>query len=131
MKGVENPAREVRGDPTRPISVEPFNGIVTVHLSDVMLGSSAEALVLREADYPPVFYIPFGDIYFEFLQRSATSTHCPFKGDASYWSASPAAGGTADVMWAYEQPNNDVLAIKNHGAFYPDKVRIETRPRGF
>jgi uncharacterized protein (DUF427 family) len=123
-----NPAPGFRRDPSYRIAVEPFDGIVTVRLGDAVLASSAEALTLREADRAPVFYIPFGDIYFEFLKRSATATHCPFKGEASYWSAALADGVTQDVMWAYEQPYDEMLEIGDHGAFYPGKVRIETTP---
>lgn len=123
-----NPSPGFRRDPSYRIAIGPFEGIVTVRLGDVVLASSAEALTLREADRPPVFYIPFGDIYFEFLKPSATTTHCPFKGNASYWSAKLADGVTQDVMWAYEQPYDEMLAIGGHGAFYPARVTIETMP---
>ena len=85
--------------------MEPFDGVVTVVFSDAILASTDEALVLREADYPPVFYIPFKDIYFELLKPSDTSTHCPFKGDASYWNASAVGEAVNDVMWAYGRPS--------------------------
>ena len=82
MNIAANPAPGFQRNPSRRITVEPFEGAVTVVFSDAILASSDNALVLREADYPPVFYIPFKDIYFEFLKRSDTSTHCPYKGDA-------------------------------------------------
>ncbi len=122
------PFARVSAEPVAPITVEPFDGVVTVVFSDAILASTDEALVLREADYPPVFYIPFKDIYFELLKRSDTSTHCPFKGDASYWNASAVGEAVNDVMWAYERPYDEMTEIKDHGAFYPDKVRIEANP---
>lgn len=109
--------------------MKPFGGAVTVVFSDAILASTDKALVLREADYPPVFYVPFEDVHFEFLKRSGTSTHCPYKGDASYWNATVAGGAVNDVMWAYERPYDEMMQIKDHGAFYPDKVRIEANPK--
>ena len=129
MNIAANPAPGFQRNPSHRITVEPFDGIVTVVFADAMLASTDKALILREANYPPVFYIPFEDIYFEFLKRSDSSTHCPFKGNASYWSASAAGEAANDVMWAYERPYDEMTGIKDHGAFYPDKVRIEAKPR--
>lgn len=125
MKIAANPSPGFKRNPSHRIAVEPFDGAVTVVFSDAILASTDKALMLREADYPPVFYIPFKDVYFEFLKRSGTSTHCPFKGDASYWSVSAAGEAINDVMWAYERPYDEMLPIRDHGAFYPDKVRID------
>jgi uncharacterized protein (DUF427 family) len=128
MNIAANPSPGFQRNPSHTITVEPFDGVVTVVFSDAILASTDEALVLREADYPPVFYIPFKDIYFELLKRSDTSTHCPYKGNASYWNASAVGEAVNDVMWAYERPYDEMAAIKDHGAFYPDKVRIEANP---
>lgn len=121
MSAKPNPAPGFTKHPEHRIEIEPFDGSVTVTHSGNVLASTREALVLREANYPPVFYIPFKDVKFESLARSGTASVCPFKGDASYWDA----GGVSDVMWAYEHPYDEVIAIKDHGAFYPNKVRIE------
>jgi uncharacterized protein (DUF427 family) len=128
MDQAANPSPGFRRNPSHRITVEPFDGAVTVTFSDAVIASSDDALVLREADYPPVFYIPFKDIYFEFLKPSSTSTHCPYKGDASYWDVSAVGEAAKDIMWAYEAPYDEMVRIKNHGAFYPDKVRIEANP---
>lgn len=124
MASAANPSPGAQQNPSHRITIEPFDGIVTVAFSDATLASTEKALVLREADYRPAYYIPFDDIDFELLKRSDTSTHCPYKGDASYWNAS-AAG---DVMWSYESPYDEMTVIKGHGAFYPDKVTIEATP---
>ena len=128
MNIAANPSPGFQRNPSHTITVEPFDGVVTVFFSDAILASSEKALVLREASYPPVFYIPFEDIYFELLKRSDTSTHCPYKGNASYWNASAAGEAVDDVMWAYERPFDEMTEIKDHGAFYPNKVRIEANP---
>ncbi|TIQ01611.1 MAG: DUF427 domain-containing protein, partial [Mesorhizobium sp.] len=51
-----------------------------------------------------------------------------YKGDASYWSVLPAAQAGKDAMWAYEQPFDEMIEIRDHGAFYPSKVTIEAKP---
>ncbi len=120
-----NPSPGFKNVSEHAITVEPFKGVVTVTFGDAIIASTENALLLDETGHSPVFYIPFNDIYFDFLQRSDRKTHCPFKGDASYWDVSATGEAMKDVMWAYEQPYDEMRAIKNHGAFYPDKVRIE------
>ena len=116
-------------NPGHAVTVRPFDGVVTVSFSSAIIAASKNARVLSEAGHPDVFYIPFEDSYFDFLRRSATTSHCPFKGDASYWSVTAAGEARTDVMWAYENPYEEMLAIRDHGAFYPDKVRIEAVER--
>lgn len=112
-------------NPGHTITVRPFDGVVTVSFSSAIIAASKNAKVLSETNHPDRFYIPFEDIYFDFLRRSETSTHCPYKGDASYWTVTAVGEAERDVMWAYEHPYEEMLAIRDHGAFYPDKVRIE------
>ena len=125
-----NTSPGLKSHPDHSITVEPFDGAVTVSFSDAIIASSDRAKVLRETGHPAVYYIPFEDIYFELLRPSSTVTHCPFKGDASYWNVSAVGEAESDVMWAYQQPYDEVRAIGGHGAFYPDKVRIEATPAG-
>lgn len=116
-----NPSPGFRRNPDHQITVRPHKGTVTVRIDDDVIASSTHALELKEGGYPPVFYIPFDDIKMDKLTSSATSTHCPFKGDASYWSA----GDVKDVMWAYQPPYDEMSGIRDHGAFYPNKVSID------
>lgn len=118
----------MNANPASRIKIEPYHGTVDVQFSDAMLASTRDALVLRETGHDPVFYIPFEHIYFEFLHASSTHTHCPFKGDARYWSAKAVGEAATDAMWAYETPFEAVRQIAAHGAFDPDKVRIEATP---
>jgi uncharacterized protein (DUF427 family) len=66
--------------------------------------------------------IPRKDVRMDRLVRSSHGTHCPFKGDASYYSV---AGGPENAAWSYEAPYDEMLAIKERLAFYPDKFGIE------
>ena len=83
------------------IKIGPFGGLVRVRVGGEMIANTAHALLLEEGSLPPVFYIPRGDVHMDRLTPSATTSHCPFKGDAVYFSV---AGGPADVAWSYETP---------------------------
>lgn len=120
-----NPAPGFKRNPAHTITVKPFDGTVTVSFGGTVIAASGRAQLLQEASYAPVLYVPFADIRFEALTPSDTSTHCPFKGDASYWSADIGGETRKDVMWAYQAPYDEMLVIKDHGAFYPDRVEIE------
>ncbi|MBZ9702461.1 MULTISPECIES: DUF427 domain-containing protein [unclassified Mesorhizobium] len=128
MDKIANPAPGFQRNPDKVITVEPYKGTVTVRAGDTVIASSTNAKVLTEAPYPAAFYIPFADIDFNKLSGTQSSTHCPYKGDASYWSVLPAGEAGKDAMWAYEQPFDELAEIRNHGAFYASKVSIEAKP---
>ena len=119
----QNPSPGFKNHPEHTITVEPLGKHVTVKSNGATIASSDNALLLKEHVYPGVIYVPFADIDFGKLSATDTSTHCPFKGDASYWSVKD---GARDAMWAYQQPFDEMTGIKDHGAFYPDRVTIET-----
>ena len=108
------------------IAITPAARTVTVSAAGETVATSANALELREGSYPPVLYIPKHDIDMSRLARTATRSHCPHKGDASYWTVSTATGAVADAGWSSDAPFDAVAEIKDHIAFYPSKVRIET-----
>jgi uncharacterized protein (DUF427 family) len=126
MDTASNPAPGFARNPAKSITVEPFPQTVIVKAGDQIVARSRSAKKLTESPYPPVLYVPFADIDFAQLEKTAHSTHCPYKGDASYWSVVPAGDKGKDAMWAYEHPYDEMLDIKSHGAFYPDRVTIET-----
>lgn len=112
-----------------PITVEPNPNRVVVTLGGVTLADSACALTLRETTYPPVHYIPREDVDMALLEHSQHATHCPYKGDASYYSIRTGDRLADDAVWTYEAPYQAVAAIKDHLAFYPKKVdAIEETP---
>ncbi|MDG4854499.1 MAG: DUF427 domain-containing protein [Mesorhizobium sp.] len=123
-----NPAPGFQRNPDKVITIEPYRGTVTVSAGDVVIARSTRARLLSEPPYPAVFYIPFDDIDLSKLARTEHSTHCPYKGNASYWSVLPAGDSGRDAMWAYEQPFDEVVEIRDHGAFYTSKVTVETKP---
>lgn len=110
--------------PDHPITVEPSPDRVIVRAGGETIADSMATLVLREADYPPVRYIPLTDVDQALLASSDTSTYCPYKGEASYWSVTTEPGRGDDAVWFYREPYAAVEAIRDHIAFYPNRVEI-------
>jgi uncharacterized protein (DUF427 family) len=110
--------------PDHPITIEPAPGRVTVAAGDEIIAASDHALILREANYPPVYYLPREDAVMEGLEASEKATYCPYKGEASYFSI-PALGEVGEnAVWSYEMPYSAVADIVGCLAFYPDRVTI-------
>jgi uncharacterized protein (DUF427 family) len=110
--------------PDHPITVEPSGKHVTVTVGEKTLAASDNALTLQESDYPAVLYIPFEDVDESQLERTEHMTYCPYKGDASYFSI-PAAGPSGEnAVWQYQEPYGPVAEIKDHVAFYTDRVQV-------
>ena len=107
-----------------PITITPTGTRVVVRVNGEVVADTSEALQLQESSYPAVQYIPFEDVEQDRLTRTNTSTYCPYKGDAGYYSVSTAAGTVEDVIWTYDQPYPAVAQIVGHVAFYPDKADI-------
>jgi uncharacterized protein (DUF427 family) len=113
------------------IVVEPNPNRIVVRLGGQVIADSSRALIMRATDSAPTHYVPREDVDMSRLTRTPHATHCPYKGDASYWSIR-AADRTADnAVWSYETPYDDVKAIAGYLAFYPDRVdSIEELPGG-
>jgi uncharacterized protein (DUF427 family) len=99
---------------TRPAGVR-----VHVTCRGEVIADSDAAIAMEEGAYPVVYYFPRRDVKMEKLARTAHSTHCPHKGDASYYSI---VGGPENAVWSYEQPKAGMESIRGLLAFYPQKV---------
>ena len=110
--------------PDHPITIEPKAGRVVVKVAGHVVADTADALTLREANYPPVRYIPLADVDRSQLAASELTTYCPYKGDASYYSIAPDAERGTDAVWFYDDPYPAVAEIKGHVAFYSDRVEL-------
>ncbi|HKN51152.1 MAG TPA: DUF427 domain-containing protein [Amycolatopsis sp.] len=108
--------------PDHPITVEPTKARVVVKAGGRVIADSRNALTLQEASYPPVQYIPREDVDFNVLERTAHDTYCPYKGEASYYSLRTGDELAENVVWTYETPYDAVAQIKDHLAFYPNRV---------
>jgi uncharacterized protein (DUF427 family) len=108
--------------PDHPITIEPNPKRVVVTVAGRVIADTKHALSLREASYPPVQYIPRKDVDMSLLARTDHATYCPFKGDCAYYSIPSGAERAVNAVWTYEAPYAAVAQIKDHLAFYPDRV---------
>jgi uncharacterized protein (DUF427 family) len=112
--------------PEHPITIESNRKRVRVVFNGRVVADSTRALTLKEASLAPVQYIPRADVEMGLFVRTAHKTHCPYKGDAAYYSLSSDGRTSENAVWTYEAPFPAMAAIKDHLAFYPARVdRIE------
>ncbi|KQT03598.1 MAG: DUF427 domain-containing protein [Bradyrhizobium sp.] len=111
--------------PDHPITITPNPRRVRVTAGDIVIAETSKALTLREAKYPAVQYVPREDTNMALLERTDRITHCPYKGDASYYSVTAGDKTLDNAIWTYETPFPAMAEITGHLAFYPDKVKIE------
>ena len=109
-------------NPDHLITVAPNPHRVRVVVGGVIVAETTRALTLKEASLPVVQYIPREDVAMDLLERSNRKTHCPYKGDASYWDVTAGGLRARDAVWSYENPLAAVQDIAGHLAFYPNKV---------
>ena len=115
--------------PDHPIAITPQPGRVRVRVGGTVVAETTRALALAEADYPAVLYVPREDARWEAFRSNPRSTHCPYKGTASYYDLVAEGGTRPAAVWSYEAPYPAVAAIQGHLAFYPDRVdAIEMMP---
>lgn len=108
------------------ITIEPAEGIWSVRAGGAVLGESTRALKLQEGDYPAVIYFPRDDIAMDFLDPSDKITHCPHKGEASYFTIVTKSTTLNDAVFSYEDPKDGMEKIAGHLAFLTgDKVTVE------
>lgn len=110
------------------ISITPANAHVEVRLGDEVLATSDRAMQLDETGLLPRYYLPEADVRMDLLRPTSFHTTCPFKGEASYWSAD-IGGETHDgVVWAYPEPTPNATDIAGLMSFYPDRTEITVTP---
>ena len=105
-----------------PISIERNPTRIVVTVAGRVIADTRNALTLREADYQPVQYIPREDVDLSQLKRTDHTTYCPYKGDCSYYSVPAGGKKSINAVWTYENSYPAVAQIKEHVAFYPDRV---------
>jgi uncharacterized protein (DUF427 family) len=108
--------------PDHPITVTPSGKHVVVTVAGKVVADTRAALTLQESTYPAVQYVPLADVDTSLLEPTATTSYCPYKGDASYYSIPAGGSKSVDAIWEYKLPREAVAQIKEHIAFYPDRV---------
>jgi uncharacterized protein (DUF427 family) len=91
-------------------------------IGDATVLDTTRAKLLYETGIPPRVYAPLDDYAMDRFTPTDTSTHCPFKGDASYWSFRDTDVTICDVLWGYQVPQQNSAFLAGHAALYPDKV---------
>jgi len=113
--------------PDHPITIEKNDVHVQVCTpSGHVVADTTNALTLTEATIPPVLYIPLADLDDSVLERTKTTSYCPYKGEANYFSIKDGDQTLTDTIWFYEHPHDAVSEITDHAAFYTDRVQVST-----
>ena len=110
--------------PDHPISIAPCQKRVVVRFGNAVVADTTNALELQEASYPPIVYVPRRDAKLSHFEPSNRRTHCPYKGDASYFHLTASGRRSENAVWSYETPFPAMREIAGHLAFYPDRITI-------
>jgi uncharacterized protein (DUF427 family) len=123
--------RHLTPGPDHPITLEPSSSHVVVQSGATLIAETSRALEMREAAYPAVLYIPIADVDQRLLRQSDHHTWCPYKGKASYYDITDGDGSDlTDSVWFYAEPSAAVAEIKDHVAFYTDRLTVTALPGG-
>ncbi len=114
--------RQREHDPNHKVEVEPSPRWVRVVFNGETIASSKRPLLLVETNHRPVYYFPREDVRMDLLEPTPSRTHCPYKGDASYWTIRVGDRVSEDAAWSYEEPFPDRQDIRGYMAFYWDRV---------
>ena len=110
--------------PDHPITLEPASRRWRALFNGHVFADTDDALILHEADLPPVVYFPRQDVAMEYMGRTDRQTHCPYKGEASYYTLTMDGDVAENVAWSYEHPADAVSPIGDRIAFYADRVDV-------
>lgn len=108
--------------PDHPITITRNNKRVRVTFAGKTIADSIRALTLKEAGYPAVQYIPREDADMRLLTPTAHASHCPYKGDANYFTISAGDRASENAVWSYVAPFPAMAEIAGYLAFYPKRV---------
>ncbi|WP_459203756.1 DUF427 domain-containing protein [Ralstonia pseudosolanacearum] len=110
--------------PNHPITVAPNPRRVTVVFNGYTIADTRQARTLREASLAPVQYIPRDDVQMNHLERTHHHTHCPYKGDAAYYTIVTGDTRAENAVWTYEHTLPVAHEVERFLAFYPNQVTI-------
>lgn len=108
--------------PEHRVEEERVGRRMQVAVGDEIIADSTEVLKVEEDDHPDRYYFPRADVKMDVLDRTSTTSECPFKGTASYFTINAAGKGLDDAAWSYEEPYDEHAQLKDRLAFYTEKV---------
>jgi uncharacterized protein (DUF427 family) len=106
------------------VTITPTDALVEVRLDGHVLAATDRALRLEETGLPARYYLPEADVRMDLLRPTSFHTTCPFKGEASYWSADIGGRSHDGIVWAYESPIPAVGELAGYMSFYPDRAEV-------
>lgn len=118
----DNPAPGFKTHPNHRITLD--NGRTQLRLSHkgTVIAQTDAAIALQENRYPVRYYIPQTDINMTLLTPTDRATHCPFKGDARYWTLSVDGDSVENIAWAYDAPFDEMVRLEGRIAFDTDRL---------
>lgn len=117
-------------DPFHRVDVRPTSRRATVSTGGVDIAESMRAMILSETGLPNRVYLPLDDVLEGALELSETHTHCPYKGDASYWSIEAGGKTLEDAVFSYPEPFDDARRVAGLVCFLHDEVEVEVVAEG-
>jgi len=123
--GVLNPAPGFVERPDHQVAVVPVHDRVVLKLGRETVADTKNALTVYESNYPPRYYFPKADIRMNLLEPTEWETHCPFKGDARYWTVNAGGHVIENGAWAYDEPFDETAALTGFISFYAEKMCLE------
>jgi uncharacterized protein (DUF427 family) len=104
--------------------IAPTDSHVVVEVGGTVVADTTGARILYETNLPPRYYLPLNDVHATFLTPTDTSTHCPYKGDARYWTVTVDGIEHTDIVWGYDKPIPEAADIGGFVSFYPARVNL-------
>ena len=111
-------------DPYRRVDAQPSSRHVIVEVDGTVVANSANPTILYETGLPPRYYLPVGDVRMEHLTPTDTSTGCPYKGFARYWTVTVDGVEHTDLAWGYDEPLPESAPVAGLICFYNEKVDL-------
>lgn len=121
---LNNPAPGFQNHPNHRIEIHPYDGDLEVTIAGQKITKINGALILEESKYQPAHYITKSALPKQMLEPSDHTTFCPFKGEASYYHLIHDGNIYENAVWSYQTPYDEVYAIKDYLAFYPDVAKV-------
>ena len=121
-KNVENKFKKFKKKPSYQIKIESVKKLISVEWSNHIIAQSNQCMALYEESHTKVYYFPQNSIQNQYFFRTDFATHCPYKGNATYWTLSDKNSNAKNSVWAYPQPYKNLIQIKDYFAFYTNDM---------